>query len=862
MYRVSRILLILFVGLFAGQSFADDNASGLRFYQSKILPLLRQHCLDCHSHEAGKARGGLVLDSAASMRTGGETGPAIEPGDPDASLLIHAVRYQDSALEMPPSGRLSESEIELLVQWVRDGAPAPAASGANDTPTEDRPADKSHWAFQPLHDTKLPTWVSEGSDAIDFLVDQPRTSAGLTPVDRADRRTVILRLYSDLIGLPPTSRELTQWIENESIPLSRLCEALLSRVEFGERWGRHWLDVARYADSNGCSIESNNTYDNAWRYRDYVIASLNQDKPYDRFVVEQIAGDLLDHVSTTQRCEQLIATGFLLLGPKAFGTGSFEQLRLDVIDEQIDTVGKAMLGMSLGCARCHDHKFDPVSSEDYYALAGIFSSTSSVKRKKGWRQGKTWNRVELPVLEEEAKFALEQAYAQRKEAAESGKLRDEAEKRLKKAERVMSRVRSQTIDRRAIAAAERELAIAEREMTNASNMAKVLPVVSPVPAAMAVVDQDQPVNEPIRIRGEAETLGEVVNRRIPGFHQGADQDRFSVPSNQSGRMQLAQWLVDADHGAGELLARVAVNRIWGHLLSRPLVESADNFGVTGQPASNAALLDYLAQRLIDSGWSTKSLIRDIVDSETYRLSSKADPHNETIDPDNILLWRYQPKRIDVEVLRDSMLAISGQLDHRRGGKTLQHLGLVSLGGDHLVLDAPSPYRRRSIYIPIYRDTIGLTPAVDASMNMLATFDFADPNLMLGSRSQTVVPAQSLFLMNASFVHEQADCLAENVLADASLADDQARVNYLYTTIFGRPAGPAEVRLATEYLAHFADSCQEETDSSVDDPSRRSQSTASGPDASNAVIENSHVRLDAWSSLCQAMFGSNEFLFLD
>ena len=600
------------------------------------------------------------------------------------------------------------------------------------------------------------------------------------------------------------------------------------RPEFGERWGRHWLDVARYADSNGCSIESNNTYDNAWRYRDYVIDALNKDKPYDEFVVEQIAGDLLSSVSDIQRAEHLIATGFLLLGPKAFGTNGFEQLRLDVIDEQIDTVGKAMLGMSLGCARCHDHKFDPVSTKDYYALAGIFASTESVRRAKGWRQGKSWHRVELPIIDEGTTALLRAAHLETKQAAESGELVKRAEEQLAAAEASMKEARDgESVESAAASAAARALERAEQEMKNARNMAKVWPVISPVPAAMAVLDSSKTSDEYVRVRGEVDNRGDLVPRQVPPLLDPADPAEFRIPGDQSGRLQLANWLVDANDGAGFLLARVAVNRIWAHLFAQPLVSSVDNFGVTGESPSHPELLDYLAARFIDSGWSVKTLVRDLVLTETYQLAAADHAGNSQRDPGNRWLWRYQPKRIDVEVLHDALLSISGELDASRGGKTLQHLGLVSLGGDHLLLvAAASPYRRRAVYLPVYRDAIGLTAEVDASMGMLGTFDFADPNLMAGARQQTVVPAQALFLMNSDFVHRRCEALARRLLSDGRLADTPARIQRLCQVAYGRAARDEEIEQFRQYLSSF------------DDESATS----------------------AWTSLCQAVLGSNEFLF--
>lgn len=852
---------ICLAGCSAAVLFASDPSSDNAFYQTQVLPVLRAHCLECHSHAAGKARGGLVLDSRTSILAGGDSGPAVVPADEEASLLIEAIGYESDDLAMPPQGKIPDEQIEILKKWVQMGLPGPASGiaepqrppGAETSAAESAAgADATtHWAFQPLQDVSLPPHVKPGAEAIDHLLDEARRAAGVEAVGPAPRRDVIRRLYLDLIGLPPSPEELARLTDQDPpTPIAAIVDALLAMPEFGERWGRHWLDVARYADSNGCSIESNNTYDNAWRFRDYVIASLNEDKPYDQFVVEQVAGDLLDYVSDIQRSEQLVATGFLLLGPKAFGTGGFDQFRMDVIDEQIDTLGKATLGMSLGCARCHDHKFDPISTKDYYALAGVFASTESVRSAKGWRQGRSWHRVTLPLLDAQSERLLQKAYEETKQRAESGELEKEVAEQLKQAEEGLQKLRAERPEASGeIQQAEAAVEAARRELENAKKMAKVLPLIAPLPTAMAVAEKDEPVEEPVRIRGEVDTHGEIAPRQIPAFLDPQHPQQFAIPPASSGRLELARWLADSERGAGELLARVAVNRIWGHLFAQPLVASPDNFGVTGMPPSHPDLLDWLARRFIESGWSTKTLIRDIVLTQAYGLAAVEHPQNQQVDPDNLWLWRYEPKRVDVEVLRDSMLAITGQLDRTRGGKTLQHQGLVTLGEDHLVLDAPSPYRRRTVYIPILRDAIGLTEAVDRSMGMLSAFDFADPNLMSGLRSQTAVPGQALFLMNADFVYDQSRSLAEKLLEDSSLETDGERLQRLYALVYGRAASAAEEQQLQAFLGSFAG----EMPTGDRGPS---------DDADTSTAASRAERFAGWTSLCQAVFGSNEFLFQD
>lgn len=686
---------------------------------------------------------------------------------------------------------------------------------------------QTHWAFAPLQPPELN--ASSSDTAIDQLLAIKRSEAGIAANPSADRVALARRLFFDLTGLPPKIEEVDAFVGDDSPDaLERLADDLLGRLEFGERWGRHWLDVARYADSNGCSIEANNTYDNAWRYRDYVISSFNADKPFSQFVVQQIAGDLLPWVTTTERSENLIATGFLLFGPKAFGTGSFDQLRLDTVDDQIDTIGKAFLGMTFGCARCHDHKQEPFLTEDYYALAGIFGSTQSLRYETGWRAGKTWMRVPLPVLDEEATQALRQAHQQRLADARAGKLTKEVDAELKEAKEALAALNSQEdTDAAKLSELEMRLAKAEFAKRNVGRMAKVLQIVSPVPAAMAVSEIEEPRDEAIRLGGDPEEKDIAPPRRIWSLPGRPSSDKYAVPSDESGRRQLARWLVDPQEGAGELLARVTVNRIWQHLMGQPLVETVDNFGVSGKKSTHPKLLEYLAARFIDEGWSVKTLVHEIVLSEAYQLSSQRSEASQQIDPANQLYWRRTPRRLDAEALRDAHLAISGRLDRARGGKTLQHLGLITIRSDMIELDTPSPYARRTVYLPAIRDAVGITDDIDNSTAMVDAFDRASPNLVCGRRDSSTRPEQALFLMNSEFVFENAKHLAESL---QSIEATDERVQSLFHRVLSRPASDTEV---AECLALI-----EELNHATD------QQSGSG-----------------WTGLCQVLITCNEFLFL-
>ena len=761
------------------------------------------------------------------------------PGDPDKSLLIQAVLYKNPDLQMPPKTRLEEKQVAILTTWIKNGAPAPDAQNDKGLASrfdfgQIRQASQTHWAFQALSKPAPPSINRPDVTDIDRYIWRKQSEAGIEAVGPADRRTLARRIYFDLVGLPPTPDEVEVFV-NDRTPraFENLVDRLLRWPEFGERWGRYWLDVARYADSNGGGSESNNTHDDAWRYRDYVITAFSQDKPFDQFVLEQIAGDLLDWTSEEQRRAQLIATGFLLMGPKAFGTGDWEQFRLDTVDEQLDTIGKSFLGLAIGCARCHDHKFDPISTRDYYSMAGILSSTFSVERQKGWRQGRTWSKAELPI-DPNLAAALKESHKHKLDNAAHAK--PEAECAVDEAKRQLEELKEKKAAAKAIADAEKALAVAQRALENSGSIAKVLPIVSPVPTAMAVHDEEKPVDEAIRIRGVPKSKGDVVPRSVLTLFGSGDPSysSFTPPATSSGRLQLARWLTDADRGAGRLVARVFVNRVWGHMIGRPIVESPDNFGLTGQPPSHPELLDYLAASFVEDGWSLKRLVRRIALTRVYQLASADTERGLASDPGNQLLWRHQVRRLDAEAIRDALLSISGQLERTRGGLTLQHQGLISFRSDYVTLETPSPYFRRTVYLPLLRDAIGLNEYADEAMGLLETFDFADMNLVTGQRNSTTVPTQALFLMNSPFMQEQARALARRLLEKSSSAAE--RVQYLFLLVYGRPANNQELLNAMDYLFRFGE---------LDDKDSLSER-----------------KIEQWASLCQAVFGRNEFLFLN
>jgi len=690
----------------------------------------------------------------------------------------------------------------------------------------------NHWAFQPIQRTKLPAVKKETwpFSAIDHFILAKLEEKRLTPSRAASKQTLLRRLTFDLIGLPPSSRDLKAFQQDDSPEaIERVVDRLLASRQFGERWGRHWLDVARYADSNGS--DENFTYYDAWRFRNYVIEAFCKDKPFDQFVREQIAGDLLPSAEQKQRDEQIIATGFLVLGPKVIGDDDKEQLRMDVVDEQIDTVGKAFLGLSLGCARCHDHKFDPVPTQDYYALAGIFGSTETVHGQLLHRRDLSgWN---LRPLGEDGEKLYREWLAYDEKFDVLKKEREKSQTRLadlkKKIQTATNDVKetplaASTAAKQPLAAdlqtPQEEISKLEETLKSLTADIKQLSSNSPPkpPLAMAVSDRKVIADARICIRGEIHRPGEVVPR---GFVQVASRGALlNFSAEQSGRLQLAEWLVDP---ANPLTARVAVNRIWHHLFGAGLVPTVDDFGLQGERPSHPDLLDYLAARFIEMHWSFKRMIREIVLSRAYQMSSEHREKAFRADPENRLLWRMNRRRLDIEALRDSVLAISGLLDASPAESVVKHLPDQATGvGDkpHKPLESV----RRSVYLPVIRND--LRPEFQV-------FDFADPQTVSGRRNRTVVAPQSLFLMNGPLLRDAARILAEKLWKQRR--DEKEFVRATYMEILGRAPSAEEIRSARGYLTDFGAAAQ-------------------------GVKEES--RIAASASLCHALMCSSQFLYVD
>ncbi len=762
--------------LAAGPTAAADDERGLEFFEKKIRPLLVENCHTCHSAETN-SRGGLRVDDRNGLVTGGEHGPAIVPGKPAESRLLRAVSYTDEDLKMPPKKQLSAEQVADLEKWIAEGAPWPAAELPADigqsNPEYER-LRKEHWAWQPVRDAAPPAvrdaaWPRDEVDA--FLLARLEEN-NLRPVGDASRLALVRRVTFDLTGLPPTTAEIDGFLADTSIDaFEKVVDRLLASPAFGERWGRHWLDVARYGESTGSS--RNLPYPHAWRYRDWVIAAVNDDKPYDQFVREQIAGDLLPAASQDERDGQRVATGFLALGVKDVNQRFKVRFVMDNIDEQIDAVSRAFLAVTASCARCHDHKFDPIPTSDYYALAGIFHSTelcAGVRNKMGGGGLDYYDTKMLVALGGQSEtFEPDPAMAKEIEAQK---------KALAEARAEFEALRGKPEGNEPGSDGRPKRAIAREKMNRLQNALQGLAdPASHGTVALGVRDAAAVGDTEIRIRGEAEKMGPRVPR---GFLSVARfEGQPAIDPAHSGRLELAEWLTDRKN---PLVARVMVNRVWRHLFGRGLVSSVDNFGVTGAAPSHPELLDYLAARFVRDGWSVKRLIRGLVLTRAYGLGSEEIEQNRAVDPDNRLVWRHAPRRLEAEELRDAVLAAADMLDPAPGeGSPAGKLRVVELSDTSAearrIVAAAIASRHRSIYLPLVR---GITP------RSLEVFDFAEQGMVTGSRDTTTVATQALYLLNDSFIRRQALALAERLLARDAI-DDAERINWAYRlTLRARP----------------------------------------------------------------------------
>jgi hypothetical protein len=776
-----------------------------QFFESKVRPILANNCYACHT---GAKSGGLQLDSRERILQGGKSGPAIVVGKPEQSLLVQAVNHSHSRLKMPPGDKLEDTEIADLAKWVSEGAVWPQSSTPVATAGpgyQITPQQQGFWSFQPVKDprppkARVPAW---SRDSIDVFILAKLDEKKLVPSPRASKLTLIRRATYDLTGLPPTPQEIDAFLVDRSPDaFSKVVDRLLASAQYGERWGRYWLDVVRYADTAGDA--SDYPIPQAYLYRDYVINAFNRDKPYDQFLREQIAGDLLPAASEPEKWEHTIATGYLALA-RRFNVNPLQNMHL-TIDDTIDNLGKTVLGLSIACARCHDHKFDPIPNVDYYAIYGIFQSTRYPfpGSEKNHRPSELVprNQMEFDTV---MKPYLEELY---KVTGRLNKVEGEKRAFVEGGSNLLRSAPGRTI--KDILAEIKDLE-AQRE--------PILARIPKIDLAYAVAE-GSPGNARIQKRGEPKDLGDETPRGFLKVLYTKETPQFKG----SGRLELAQWLTDPSN---PLPARVMVNRIWQHHFGKGLVATPSDFGKRGAPPTHPELLDCLATRFVESGWSVKAMHRLIMLSETYQLASAENAANHQIDADNNFLWRFNRQRLDAESLRDSLLTISGELEPGPSGPPpFPHMG-TWMFMQHGPFNAVYPSKRRSVYLMTQR--IQRHP-------YLAMFDGADAAISTAVRPQTITPIQALFFVNSELVHETADVWAKQLIA--SEPNEQRRLERAYRTALGRPASKKELTRARQYIAD----------------ARKTLETSGPP--------NAEQELRAFASYLRALLAGNEFLFVD
>lgn len=895
---------------------AEPTPAELDFFEKKVRPILTDKCYSCHSLTEKKAKGSLIVDTKEGLLKGGDTGPSIVPGDPNKSLLIKAIKYTDADLQMPPQGKkLSTQEVADLEQWVKMGAPDPRKSNGNDKWREQMAAaERDHWAFKPVRkveppEVKMKGWVTTPVD--NFILEKLEEKA-MFPSFQADRRSLIRRATYDLTGLPPSPEEVKAF-ESDKSPdaYAKLIDRLLASPQYGERWGRYWLDIARYADTKG-DVNQNREdfrFPYAWTYRDYVIKSFNDDKPYDQFVMEQLAGD---RMVTDSNKQALAGLGFLTLGKRFAGN------RNDRIDDQIDTVSKGLLGLTVSCARCHDHKFDPIPTADYYGWHGIFNSSTEpevepllgnpvdspdyqdFKKKleqltvevRNYRESNenyiitglrtsvsnylfaAYEAPKMTNVQSRNEFVLRtlklnngvlgawqrtlNAFARQKQPSiftpliEFGKLKPEEYATKGKAlsqqfaannwkagpinpyiarlfagqgpadfrdvadrygraladidkkwdaELKMWETRKKLSKKDDIAeptklsdkyAEELRMAlygqnspanppsnqidnllpqqVQQRETTMRGNIVqlKMSHPGSP-PRAQAMEDSKQPRDSRVFIRGNESSLGDPAPRQFLKVLSSANREPFK---DGSGRFELAKAVASKDN---PLTARVMVNRIWMYHFGEAIVPTTSDFGTRSTPPSHPELLDYLSATFMESNWSVKKMHRMMMLSSTYQQASAHNPRYSQMDPGNKLLWRMNIRRLDFEALRDTLLSLGGKLDK-------------TIGGNPVDITKPET-TRRTVYGYVDRRSL---PEV------FNNFDFANPDLTTSKRYFTIVPQQSLFLMNNALVIQQARNLVERPDFKGQ-GDEEQRVKLLYDLVLQREPSQEEVKLGLRFL---------------------------------------------------------------
>ncbi len=781
MIRALVLLLIVTMPVQADPKGTDAET----FFELKIRPVLAGTCGKCHGEK--KASNGLRLDSRDALLKGGKHGPAVVAGDPAKSLLIQVISRTHDDIAMPPDKRLPGAVVADFASWVKDGAPWPQARAIATT---------RHWAFEPVKKIEPPADPSGWAEhPIDRIIIAKLREAGLQPVGPADKRTLLRRVTFDLTGLPPTPAEVEAFLADDSPEaFAKVVDRLLASRHYGERWGRHWMDIARYADTAGDNADY--PIPEIRLYRDYIIDSFNADKPYDQFVREQLAGDILaKHGPRDKYAERLAATGFLALS-RRYATAPYELWHL-TLEDAIDTTGRAFMGLTLRCARCHDHKFDPTTQEDYYALYGIFASTqfpwAGAEEFASQRRPREHFVPLVPAGEAAQRLAAHQQSLQT------------LEEEIKHAEKASAEKRKRLDDllwnlRRPGLPAE-------------------------LPGAYAV-QEGQAVDVPLQIRGEPDRPGPVVKRDVPNFLRNGQE--LVNPAGSSGRLQLAEWLTDPKH---PLTARVMVNRIWQHHFGKGLVGTPSNFGLRGEEPTHPELLDWLAAKFVESGWSIKAMHRLILTSKTYQLSSgtPSSAHRDprSVDPGNRLYWRHDRRRLGAEAIRDSLLAVSGRLDRQRPGP--HPFPPITQWGwtQHTPFKDVYPSNHRSVYLMTQRFQ---------RHPYLALFDGPDTNTTTDLRTSSTVPLQALFVMNSPFLTEQGEGLARRLMS--ATTDPATRIALAYEWAYARPATAEEIERGIRYVKSYVQ------------------------ELGKAGVPADRREVETWTSFARIVLSANEFVYVD
>jgi mono/diheme cytochrome c family protein len=807
--------VLLGLAAFAGSpDTKKTDAQAAEFFEAKVRPILANKCFSCHGDKVQQS--GVRLDSLAAMMKGNSAGPSIVAGNPEKSPLIQVIHY-DGKVKMPPTGKLKPEEIAALTEWVKMGAPWPgekvseaAAQAAKNGDYVITDAQRKFWSFRPIAKQAVPAVTNKAwcKTPIDNFILTKLAKKGLTPAPYADRRTLIRRATFDLIGLPPTMEEIDAFVADKSPDaFSKVVDRLLEDPRYGERWGRLWLDIARYADTKGYVFVDDRVYHNGYTYRDYVIRAFNEDLPYDQFIIQQLAADKLPLLDDKR---PLAALGFLTVGRRFLNNPP------DIIDDRIDVTTRGFMGLTVNCARCHDHKFDPIPTKDYYSLYGIFASSFEpnpppiISPKNIAEPYEAHNARQRDAENTYNSTVRQQIRILRGIVAKTPDVLSAEIKQILQSLRLDQFPTDQQLSRMEPSFEAAAVTSLKELRTTISNLKKTAPLTPEF--AMGMQDMANPVTPHVFIRGNPNNQGAEIPRQFLAILSGENRTPFT---QGSGRLELAQAIASKDN---PLTSRVMVNRIWRYHFGQALVRTPSDFGTRGELPTHPELLDYLATQFMDNGWSIKKLHKMIMLSSAYQQSSDYIPKSFSADPENRLVWHMNRRRLDLEQLRDSLLFASGKLDAKMGGPSVE---LTTM-----------PYTtRRTVYGFIDRQNL---------QGLYRTFDFASPDATSAQRFSTTVPQQALFMMNSPFIVEQAKALSRRTEFDAA-KDDKDRIKVAYRLILERAPLPEEITFGLRYLQ------------------QTQQQTAL---VSYESKPQSGQGLTTWERYLQALLMTNEFSFVD